>query len=181
MHLQNRKYIITGGPGSGKSTLVAELERSGYSCSAEISREMIKAEVAKGSECLPWLDILCFSNKVIRKMIIEWTLNGVHPLTFFDRGMPDVIAYLKIAALPVPASYEDDLIRHPYEKQVFILPPWKDIYVNDSERWQSFEEASSIYMAIRDTYTAYGYELIEVPKVAELDRVAFVLDFINNK
>lgn len=175
---KDRKYVVTGGPGSGKSTLVAGLEKAGYSCSAEISREMIKAEVAKGSACLPWLDILCFSDKVIHQMVVQWNLKSGNTLTFFDRGIPDVIAYLRIADLPVPSVYEDSLVLHPYEKQVFILPPWREIYVNDSERWQSFEEASLIYEAIRDTYLAYGYTLVEVPRVSEEERIAFILGFL---
>jgi len=178
MELSNKRYVITGGPGSGKSTLVEGLEKAGYTCSAEISREMIKAEVAKGSDCLPWLDISCFSDKVLARMTSAWELSSANALTFFDRGIPDVIAYLRIARLPVPSTYLDELLRHPYANQVFILPPWEAIYVNDAERWQSFEESASIYEAIRQTYTGFGFELIDVPKIAEADRVAFVLNFI---
>jgi predicted ATPase len=174
----HKRYVITGGPGSGKSTLVNELEKLGYACSAEISREMIRAEVAKGSDCLPWLDISCFSDKVIAEMTRAWERSSGNTLTFFDRGIPDVIAYLKIAGLTVPSGYLSALAAHPYEPQVFILPPWEDIYVNDSERWQSFEEASAIFHAIRETYTQFGFQLIEVPKAAEAARIAFVLNCI---
>jgi predicted ATPase len=178
MDINNRRYVITGGPGSGKSTLVDGLEKAGYCCSAEISREMIKAQVAEGTDCLPWLDISCFSDKVIAEMIRAWKLSSQNPLTFFDRGIPDVIAYLRIAGLTVPASYIEDLVLHPYEKRVFILPPWDEIYVNDTERWQSFEEATSIYHAIIETYTGFGFDLIPVPKVSETERIAFVLNSI---
>lgn len=114
-------------------------------------------------------------------MILEWNLSSNNPITFFDRGIPDVIAYLKIASVPVPGSYEDSLVVHPYQKKVFILPPWKNIYVNDSERWQSFEESKIIYHAIQETYNFYGYELIEVPLAAGKERVRFVLDAIAEK
>ena len=175
MEGNSRKYIITGGPGSGKSTLVEGLEKSGYSCSAEISRQMIIAEVAKGSDCLPWLDILCFSEKVMRRMVEAWEMKQ-EELTFFDRGIPDVIAYLNIDHIPVPPSFLTELELHPYQNQVFILPPWEEIYVNDSERWQSFAEASLIYEAIKSTYTAFGFELIEVPRVSTAERIAFILN-----
>jgi len=180
MELHNKRYVITGGPGSGKSTLIEGLEKAGYACSAEISREMIKAEVAKGSDCLPWMDISCFSNKVIAQMTKAWKDHAENTISFFDRGIPDVIAYLQIANLPVPDSYLSELSLHPYEKQVFILPPWEDIYVNDSERWQSFEEATAIYHAIRETYTGLGFELTELPKVSEALRVSFILDAIKS-
>ncbi|WP_158800091.1 AAA family ATPase [Pedobacter sp. L105] len=173
--MEFQKYIITGGPGSGKSTLVAGLEEQGYACSAEISRKMIQAEVARGSDCLPWKDIACFSDKVILEMAKAWQQASANSLTFFDRGIPDVIAYLHIAKLPVPVNYLDSLAQHPYAQKVFILPPWEGIYINDNERWQSFEEASLIYTAIRDTYSGFGFELIEVPKVSLQERIAFVL------
>ena len=178
MELHKKKYVITGGPGSGKSTLIGGLEKAGYYCSAEISRKVIKAEVARGSDCLPWMDIACFSDKVIAEMTNAWKASEENNLTFFDRGIPDVIAYLNIAGLPVPESYHSDLFLHPYEKQVFILPPWKDIYVNDSERWQSFEEATAIYHSIRETYTGFGFELIELPKASEAIRIHFIRDAI---
>lgn len=174
----NRRYVITGGPGSGKSTLVNGLDKAGYTCSAEISREMIKAEVAKGSNCLPWLDISCFSDKVIAEMTHAWKKAQENEMTFFDRGIPDVIAYLRIANLPVPQSYLSGLSAHPYEKLVFILPPWEEIYVNDSERWQSFEEATAIYHVIRETYTGFGFELLELPKASEELRISFILDAV---
>lgn len=178
MELYTKRYVITGGPGSGKSTLVEELEKAGFSCSAEISREMIKAEVAKGSDCLPWLDIACFSDKVIAEMITAWSQHAGKSITFFDRGIPDVIAYLKLADLPVPQNYLSELSLHPYEKQVFILPPWKDIYVNDAERWQSFEEAEAIYRVIRATYTSLGFDLLELPKDTASRRVEFIRDYL---
>lgn len=173
-----KRYIITGGPGSGKSTLVEGLEREGYHCSAEISRKIIKAEVAKGSDCLPWLDISCFSDAVIDEMTKAWQHSSETAITFFDRGIPDVISYIKHANLPVPDRYLSELALHPYEKQVFILPPWGEIYVKDAERWQSFEEATAIYETIRETYTGFGFELIELPKADEARRIEFMLKLI---
>jgi predicted ATPase len=172
------RYVITGGPGSGKSTLVAGLEKAGYNCSAEISRKMIKAEVAKGSDCLPWLDISCFSDKVIAEMTTAWKASDGNDVTFFDRGIPDVIAYLKLADLPVADSYLTSLSQHPYHERVFILPPWEDIYVKDSERWQSFEEATAIYHVIKETYISFGFELIELPRVSEAHRIELILQAI---
>lgn len=173
-----KKYVITGGPGSGKSTLVAGLQQLGYSCSAEVSRRMIIQEVDRGSDCLPWLDVSCFSVKVLAEMTKEYLSKSNDKITFFDRGIPDVIAYLHVAGLPVDDRYGLALAAHPYEKTVFILPPWEEIYVNDSERWQGFEESVSIYNAIRETYTAYGYTLIEVPRVQEAERIAFILGLV---
>jgi predicted ATPase len=172
------KYIISGGPGSGKTTLINALAESGYACSPEVSRRLIIEEVSRHSDCLPWKDISCFSGRVLTEMIIAWK-NSSSALTFFDRGIPDIIAYLKIAGLPVPGKYNLALKDHPYQNQVFILPPWKQIYITDTERWQSFEEASAIYDCIKDTYRSFAFELIELPKVPLADRLKFILSFVN--
>jgi predicted ATPase len=172
------KYIISGGPGSGKSTLINGLQEQGYFCAEEVSRKMIIQETAKGSCCLPWMDISCFSAKVLEGMIVSWNSAPADELTFFDRGIPDIIAYLDVAQIPVPEIYYEALKLYPYHRQVFILPPWEKIYVNDTERWQTFEEAIRINEAIRNTYKTCGFELIDVPENSVTDRIAFILDFI---
>ncbi len=173
------KYIISGGPGAGKTTLIEGLKALGYACSAEVSRRLIIEEVAQNSDCLPWKDIACFSDKVLDEMIVSWH-NSSAPLSFFDRGIPDIIAYLKIAELPVPDKFMLALERAPYNRQVFILPPWADIYVNDNERWQSFEEATAIYKSIKATYADLGFAIVELPKVSLEKRLSFIIDFLNN-
>jgi predicted ATPase len=169
------KYVITGGPGSGKSTLIDLLQQGGYHCSAEVSRQMIIREVELGTDCLPWLDVSCFSVKVLSEMISEWnSITGTQP-SFFDRGIPDVIAYLKLADLDIDNSYYEQAEAHPYAHKVFILPPWQDIYINDPERWQSYNESVAIYKMIRETYTSLGYQLVEVPLMPVTQRMEFVL------
>jgi predicted ATPase len=175
---QVRKYVITGGPGSGKSTLLESLKQEGYLCSAEVSRRMIINQVELGTNCLPWLDIACFSGLVLDEMITEWVNMPADRVTFFDRAIPDVIAYLKHAGLSVEKRYYKQLYAHPYQHTVFILPPWQEIYVNDPERWQSYKESVSIYQTIRETYIHSGYQLIDVPLMPVWQRVQFVLSYI---
>lgn len=172
------KYIISGGPGSGKSTLISGLQQQGYFCSEEVSRKMIIQETAKGSFCLPWMDISCFSAKVLEEMIVSWKSVPADQPVFFDRGIPDVIAYLDVAQIKFTKIYDEALRLYPYQKQVFMLPPWEKIYVHDSERWQTFEEAVIINEAIRNAYETRGFELIDVPKNSVTERIAFILDFI---
>ena len=49
----NRFFVITGGPGSGKSTLIAALEAEGFPCSAEAGRAIIRQQAAISGRALP--------------------------------------------------------------------------------------------------------------------------------
>lgn len=109
-------------------------------------------------------------------MIVAWH-NSIAPLSFFDRGIPDIIAYLNIAGLTVQERFLQALDHAPYHQQVFILPPWADIYINDTERWQTFEEAIAIYKTIKTTYLQLGYEIVELPKAPLAERLRFIIDF----
>lgn len=169
-----QRYIISGGPGSGKSTLIEGLRAGGYSCSEEVSRRLIRQETALDSDCLPWADIRCFSFKVLAEMIADWHRFSAEKLVFFDRAIPDIIAYLKFAGQIVDPVFYSKLKTHPYADKVYILPAWEEIYVNDPERWQTFEESKAISILIEETYIDLGYELIRVPCVPVAQRIAFI-------
>jgi predicted ATPase len=96
--------------------------------------------------------------------------------TFFDRGMPDVAGYLRLLGLPVPAHVAKAVEAFRYNRRVFIAPPWPDIFRQDAERRQSFDEAVRTYQAMVATYGEYGCELIELPRSSVAERVRFVIE-----
>jgi len=57
--------VITGGPGSGKTTLVKELEAKGFACLHEISRQIILEAQQQGIDQLFLEDPLLFSRKLL--------------------------------------------------------------------------------------------------------------------
>lgn len=169
------RYIISGGPGAGKSTLLQALQQRGYSIFEEASRSLIIEEIRKGSHCLPWLDLSCFAQKALLRMVHHYeSASPAVSTAFFDRGIPDIVAYLEVAQLPVGSLYQQALVRYPYDPLVFLAPPWPEIYVNDSERWQSYDEAVSLYYAIKRTYHSLNYTLLELPKASVAQRVQFI-------
>lgn len=52
---------------------------------------------------------------------------------------------------------------------------WAEIFGQDRERKQDFDEASRTYDAMVATYTRLGYALIELPRASVEERTAFVL------
>lgn len=64
--------------------------------------------------------------------------------------------------------------RFRYHRQVFVAPPWPEIYAHDTERRQSFAEAVRTHESMVATYTEFGYDLIPLPLSTVEDRVRFV-------
>ena len=109
-------------------------------------------------------------------------LNEVAPevTTFFDRGIPDVLAYMKHDKLEIPLHIKQAAQLAQYNQLVFVTPPWKEIYCTDSERMEDFEKACSLHLMLEKTYAGLGYELIYVPFDSAESRASFVLNTIQN-
>ena len=60
----------------------------------------------------------------------------------------------------------------------FILPPWKDIYKNDSERKETYEQSVLIYNYIKKMYKEYKIPLFEIrPDILE-NRVLEIIKYL---
>ncbi|WP_456281329.1 AAA family ATPase [Cupriavidus sp. JZ107] len=174
-----RLIVFTGGPGSGKSTLIDALEQQGYARSEEAGRGIIQDQVAIDGPALPWRDRQAFA-----EAMLGWELRSYRmgqrqagPV-LFDRGVPDVIGYLRLCELPVPKHLLRAAVAFRYRQQVFIAPPWPEIYRQDAERKQSLDEAERTFDAVAQAYRDCGYTLIELPRADVATRVRFVLDSI---
>jgi predicted ATPase len=176
MKVVERFFVITGGPGSGKSSLIEALERRGYARTMEAGRRIIQDQLAIGGNALPWADRALFAEMMlcweIRSYRIAEETSGS---TFFDRGTPDVMGYLKLCGLPVPAHVAKAAEEFRYHSRVFVAPPWPEIFCQDQERKQDFNEASRTHDILIETYRSLGYALVELPKASVEERVAFVL------
>lgn len=173
--MTNHLHIITGGPGSGKTSLIDALAAEGIRHMPEAGRAIIQDQVAIGGAALPWSDREAFA-----VLMLGWEMRsyreamGVPGPIIFDRGIPDVIGYLRLCGLPVPAPTIKAAEKRRYANEVFIAPPWPAIFEQDSERKQTLAEAEATYHAMVDAYTSFGYELVVLPLASVGERADFV-------
>jgi predicted ATPase len=142
----------------------------------EAGRAIIQDQVAIGGEALPWSDRQAFA-----ELMLSWEMRSYRAAlrlggpVIFDRGLPDVLGYLRLSSLPVPSYLERAAQTFRYHHRVFLAPPWVEIFAFDPERKQSFQEARATCQVMIETYSALGYDLVPLPLDSVQKRVQFVL------
>src|SRR5690349_4935188 len=92
-----RFHVITGGPGSGKTSLIEGLARAGYAHTVEAGRAIIQDQLAIDGRALPWRDPSAFA-----ELMLSWELRSYRMAekatgpVFFDRGVTDLVGYLTL-------------------------------------------------------------------------------------
>lgn len=177
---RNNFYIITGGPGSGKTAIIEALQDRGFLTVNEAARQIIQEQVNIGGDALHWQDQAKFRDLMLSRSIytFEQCLEKEQPV-FFDRGIPELVGYCQVIKTEVPGYLHNAVKLFRYNPKVFIAPPWQEIYRQDKERKQTWQEAVDVYQAVAGSYTQAGYQLVEVPKGLLSARVEFVLGWIS--
>ncbi|WP_167415304.1 AAA family ATPase [Vibrio alginolyticus] len=171
----NNRIIFTGGPGSGKTSVIELLCHMGYQSAPEVGRKVIQAQVRSQGSALPWLDKTAFRDEMVLEEINNHENLGDAEITFYDRSIIDSYGYSKLECIPISELLLAKCRELDYCRKVFIFPPWKDIYENDAERKQDFNEAVATYHEMVNAYTKFEYDLIEVPKASVKQRVQFIV------
>ncbi|MGL5839379.1 MAG: AAA family ATPase [Sphingorhabdus sp.] len=166
------RAVITGGPGTGKSTLLQALAATGLQTFPEVARTILKAP---GGMAMRAERPAEFAVAMLKAQCDAW--HAAEPgLSVYDRGFADIAGYLKLEALPIPDELEQACRHRHYQGPVFRAPPWREIYTGDEERIQTWEEALAGDAAVTAAWKHYGYRLIDLPFVPVTGRVAFVME-----
>jgi predicted ATPase len=172
--VMERFVVISGCSGGGKSTLVAELGRRGHATVEEPGRRIVKDELLGDGAALPWVDGAAFARRAIALALSDRAaFNGAADWVFFDRGLIDAAAALQhLTGEPILAPLGK---AHRYHNQIFLTPPWPEIYVTDNERRHGLEAALAEYRRLLEVYPSLGYEVTILPKLGVSDRADFLL------
>ena len=122
-------FVVSGGPGSGKSTVLQELARRGFPFASEVARQIIQEQIQAGGTALPWGDREAYTRLMLQRSIesyLQYT-PALQPM-FSDRGIPDTLCYARLIGLCDDGFIQDACRRFRYAPLVFLAPPWKEIY-----------------------------------------------------
>ena len=165
-------HVITGAPSSGKTTLINLLIDQGFETFPEVSRLYFEEEMAKGRT----IEEIRVDRTACTLEIYSLWLRmkaGLVPdrITFLDRGLPDCLAFYRIAGLD-PNEILPDCFQHRYAS-VFILDRLQ--YEQDGVRAGDDVYAEYFDIWTERDYRALGYNVVRVPVIPPEERLALIL------
>ena len=176
------KYIITGGPGTGKTEILKRLSKQGFATVPEVARQVIAEEQQKEKitssyqGILPWTNLALFQDLVIeRQLQQEAGLHGKnHKRVFLDRGLADNPAFAEVGNVTIRQDIYD-LIELANYQRVFYLEQLP-FYAQDQERKEDADLAKRIHEQLYRVYDRLGFDIVTVPVCSSIEeRVQFVL------
>ena len=172
--VQTNWYVITGGPGSGKTTTINLISGLGYKTTIEHARHYIDTQMVKGRTVEEIRkNQIEFQMRVLDMQIEQEAALSPDEIVFLDRAIPDALAYHKFLELPMNEKLMKAVSSVSYRK-VFILELLP--LVNDYARREDHEQQKKIHDVIIQVYTSLNFPVIRVPPLPATERVKFMLE-----
>lgn len=175
-----QKIVLIGGPGTGKTSVINNLSHKGFFCMEEVSREVTLKAKEEGIDQLFLTEPLLFSKKLLagREQQYLTANRSDKDVVFFDRGIPDVQAYLAYFKSEIPTNFIEKSNKYRYTT-ILHFPPWKAIYTTDNERYEQFEQSLEIDTHILKTYADLKYPIYAIPFGTIEERTDYILHLLS--
>jgi len=166
-----------GGPGVGKTTVITALRERGYGCTSDSARALIQERLSQGLSPRP--SPREFAEQIFAREKAQYLSNAGATLPVFcDRCVLDALGMLHQLGVVSDKALRRLLTEYVYFPKAFIFPPWEEIYTTDAERDHTFEHVVAVHAGVASWYRRFGYQLVEVPRGAVVDRCDFILQHV---
>jgi predicted ATPase len=175
-----KRYILTGTPGSGKTSILHELKRQGYSIVEEAATDVIAHEQGLGNP-EPWLqpDFIESIVHLQKQRQLEASTSPGEP-QWCDRSPICTLALSRYLGYPASASLVEEIERIEregiYRRRVFFIEHLGFCQPTEARKI-TFEESLVFEQIHEETYTSLGYDLLKIAPEALSERVHRIMEW----
>lgn len=166
-------YVVTGGPSTGKTTVINLLHKRGYQTAIEHARHYIDTQKSNGQTVEEIRENKRKFQLGVLKMQIEQE-NSLSPkdVVFLDRAIPDALAYYQFLELDYDKELVEAMNKVSYKK-IFILDRLP--LINDYARTEDAIAQEKIHALITKIYESLPFPVVQVPVLSPEERLNFIL------
>lgn len=176
-----KRSILTGTPGSGKTSILHCLKSQGYDVVEEAATDIIMRERRCGNQ-EPWRrpDFIDAIVRLQKHRQCEAALAS-SDLQWYDRSPICTLALSRYLGYPPSAALEEELARieheRIYQKQVFFIENL-GFCQPSAARKITFAESLVFERIHEETYLSSGYEVIRIAPGTLAKRVRHIIDWV---
>lgn len=171
--------LITGAPGSGKTTIAACMAAAGWRTIEDPGRAEFEHQLQKGiPPNIVRLDYLGFQHMVLKRALNNISLIHDYEKVLFDYGIAESLAFMKVAGIPWDNVIVQEAARLHF-RQVFVLDIVPlPLTTDDMIRAESIQSRNLLRDLFQEIYKVLGHNPIRVPLLGVNERFEFIKNLI---
>ncbi len=174
-------YILTGTPGSGKTSILRSLELAGYAVVEEAATDIIALRHAQGI-AEPWTHATFIDDIANLQKHRQMRIADVSSVQFYDRSPLCTYALSVWLGFPISTTLAAEMERiesaQIYQKQVFFIENL-GFCAPTAARKITFEDSLKFEKVHEETYRSFGYECIPIAPQELSTRVEQITRYVS--
>jgi predicted ATPase len=174
-----KRYVVTGAPGAGKTSVLSVLRQQGYAVVGEAATDVIASEQERGID-QPWLEA-GFLDKITalqRRRLADQPAAGAGPLAqVHDRSVLCTLALARFLGQPDTPLLAAEVARvtgeQIFQRAVFLIRPLGFIEPTAARRI-SYADSLAFEKVHEAVYAEHGFELIDIAPAPVAARAAAI-------
>jgi predicted ATPase len=175
-----KRYILTGTPGAGKTSIIRLLESLGHDVVEEAATDIITLARTRGDP-EPWKHPGFIDEIVSLQKQRQMHSSSAAAIRFHDRSPICTYALSVFLGYPISAALTDEMARierhQVYERQVFFIENLGFCEPTEARRI-SFTDALAFERVHAETYRAMGYECVMIGPGCIADRARAIVEHV---
>lgn len=171
------RFVLTGGPGVGKTTVINALKEAGYQTVPESYTALWNQTQPHHLETY-FGGLVAFREKLMDYQVaLEDAIDPSQP-AFLDRSTVEIVAFGELYNIEMAQRILDIPYNDRYDLIFFLDPLPEELYDKPEELACTRAQSLAIHEYLQKAYTDRGFPIVEVPFDTSVKRMAFILEAI---